>query len=87
MELIIIGLASLTHLWIVSEPTIWLRSLCGLSELNYDTMSKYKRTIYRFLTCHLCIGFWIGLLTQNILMAAIVSVVAVLIEKITRPSL
>jgi hypothetical protein len=50
-------------------------------------MSKYKRTIYRFLTCHLCIGFWIGLLTQNILMAAIVSVVAVLIEKITRPSL
>jgi len=84
----IIGSGALTHLWIVSEPTRVFRELIGFGDENYPQMNKYKKAIWRMWTCHMCIGFWIGFaFTGNFFHAAIVSIIATLIEKITRPTL
>jgi len=88
LTLKIIGLACLTHLWIVSEPTKVIRASLGLSDENYTNLNKYLQAIYRMWTCHMCIGFWIGFgFTGNFYYAAIVSILANVVEKITRPRL
>ena len=77
--LLLLGLSSMTHLWVVSKPTQWVRR-----SLRIDPMS----ILGELLECHLCIGFWIGLIgTLNIPMAALVSVLSVIISNIATPKL
>lgn len=62
----IIGLACVGVLWIESEPTQRLRSLYKKDDL-----------FSRLINCCLCSTFWISLIvTQNIYIAAISSVLA-----------
>lgn len=64
----ILGLASITNLWIYSEPTIRLRNLI---------LGKHEGIFRRLLECAMCCGFWIGLaFTLNIYLAAIISITA-----------
>jgi hypothetical protein len=69
----IIGIACIGVLWIESEPTIRLR----------EYLLKDKSTWYfRLLNCAMCSSFWIGMiLTLNIYDAAIISILAELIDK------
>lgn len=86
--LLIIGLACLTHLWIVSEPTIVLREALGIGTADYGKRGKYVQAIIRLITCHQCLGFWFGFaVLQNLWLAAIVAVLASIISKITLPRL
>jgi hypothetical protein len=77
-----LGLICLTHLFVVAEPSILIKRLLGFKEEEYDNMSLIKRFFYRMTTCHLCSGFWIGLFSGNILIAAIISVSAEILNKI-----
>lgn len=64
----ILGLASITNLWIHSEPTYRLR--------NY-ILGNHQGLWRRLLECAMCCGFWIGLIfTWNIYLAAIISIVS-----------
>lgn len=86
--LLIIGLACLTHLWVVSEPTQALMRLLKIDYSDYDDSSKLKQTFIRFFNCHLCIGFWLGLIVlHNLPLAAIVSILSVIISNETTPKL
>ncbi len=80
----IIGLICLTHLFIVAEPSILIKRWLGFREEEYDKMTPTKRFIHKLITCHLCSGFWIGLLTGNLFIAAIVSIGSELLCKIMR---
>ena len=67
----ILGLASITNLWIHSEPTIRLRMFL---------FKDYEGVWRRLLECAMCSGFWLGLaVTWNVYLAAIISIVAELI--------
>lgn len=73
----IIALASLTNLFVHSEPT---------NKLKHFIYNKLKRSeddfIFRLISCCLCSGFWIGLLfTFSLYQAAIIAVFAELISK------
>ena len=73
----ILGLASLTNLWIHSEPTNFFKEWLYKGVNNRDSLWHW-----RLINCALCTGFWLGLLiTWNILLAALVSVSAELICK------
>ncbi len=73
----IIGLACLTHLWVCSSPTTYLRRLLGFKQENYDKYSDFKQVVHTLLGCSLCMGFWIGLgQTGSLMTAAIVSLLA-----------
>lgn len=82
------GIIAMTILFINAEPIIGLKRLVGLKEEEYRKWSKSKRTIWRFLDCALCLGFWFGILIPIIpfdltplYLAAITSVVAELLNK------
>lgn len=77
----ILGLTCITILFVESEPLILLKRYIGFREEEYDTWSNKKRFIFRLITCCLCSGFWIGLITLNIYYAAIISVLSELIYK------
>lgn len=75
--LLLIGLSSLTVLFVESEPMVLLRRLLGFREEEYLQYGKIKQFIFRLLNCCLCSGFWIGLIcTQSIVYAGIVSVIS-----------
>lgn len=74
----ILGLASLTNLFIHSEPTTWLRFWIYNKIWKKDYDSKWH---FRLLNCALCSGFWIGLITGNLLYAGIISICAELISQ------
>lgn len=80
----IIGLICLTHLFVVAEPSILIKRRLGFREEEYDKMSPTKRFIHKLITCHLCSGFWIGLFTGNLFLAAIISIGSELLCKIMR---
>jgi len=81
MELIlsILGLASVSVLFVEAEPLIILKHKLFNKIENYQ-----DKWFWRLINCVLCSGFWIGLaFTGDILTAAIVSVLAeVLYQKI-----
>jgi hypothetical protein len=67
-------------LWVNSEPTIRFRNWI------YKMIYKYKgfedKWHWRLLNCCLCSSFWIGLFgTGDILLAALVSVIAELLNQ------
>ena len=68
----ILGLAAISFLFVNSQPTVYLKEkLFGFND-NW---------FIQLINCSLCSGFWIGLaFTFNIYEAAIVSVLAQLIE-------
>ena len=73
----ILGLASITNLWIHSEPTNKFKNWLYKSIENKDSLWHW-----RLISCALCTGFWLGLIvTWNLYLAAIVSVSAELICK------
>lgn len=77
----ILGLASITNLWINSEPTTklryWLYNKIWGKCRDWSTTWHWK-----LINCALCSGFWIGLLvTWDIYLAAIISVCAEFICK------
>lgn len=68
----ILGLASLTNLWLHSEPTNKLKHF-----LYKEVKDKDNLWHWRLINCALCLGFWVGFLfTWDILLAALVSVSA-----------
>ena len=75
----IIGLACVAVLFVNSGPTSSLR------ERMYRKIYKCSRFDnkwhYKLVTCAMCTGFWFGMLTTNILWAAIISVLAELIHR------
>jgi hypothetical protein len=77
----IIGLACISILFVSSEPLILLKRYIGFKEEEYDNWGDKKRFIFRMLTCALCSGFWIGLITMSIYKAAIISILAESIHK------
>jgi hypothetical protein len=77
----IIGLACISILFVSSEPLILLKRYIGFKEEEYDNWSEEKRFIFRLITCVLCSGFWIGLLTFSLYKAAIISILAEYIHK------
>jgi hypothetical protein len=81
MELIfkIIGLASLTVLFVASEPMIKFKHFLLKGIKDYQ-----DKWFWRLINCGLCSGFWIGLIfTGDILTAATISVLSeVLYQKI-----
>lgn len=77
----ILGLVCLSILFVVSEPLILLKRYIGFKEEEYDVWGKMKRFIFRLITCALCSGFWIGLITMSLYKAAIISVLAEFIHK------
>lgn len=82
-----LGVASISYLWVVSEPTQWLRSRIGMTPDN-DKLNKLGIIIMGLLNCELCMGFWIGLLWFHTLpMAALISVLSVIISNIATPKL
>lgn len=84
MEIVLnlIGISSLTILFVTSEPMILLKRVMGFKEEEYMGYGKVKQFIYRLITCCLCSGFWISLvLTQSIIYSSIVSVLSELIYK------
>ena len=83
----ILGLSSMVHLWVVSEPTQLLRDKLGLNDMTI-CHTKWKQTLSRFLNCQLCVGFWVGLFAfQNLPLAALISVLSVIISNISTPKL
>lgn len=69
----ILGLASITNLWINSHPTQVLRHKI------YKSLYKEGDYTYKWhwmlIECALCTGFWVGLIgTQSILLAGIISI-------------
>jgi hypothetical protein len=80
----ILGLASITNLWIHSEPSNHFRMW-----LYKDIKNKDHKWHWRLINCSLCVGFWIGLIfTLDILLAALVSVSAEFIcKKLTEGTL
>ena len=77
----IIGLACISILFVSSEPLIILKRYIGFKEEEYDNWGDKKRFIFRMMTCAMCSGFWIGLLTLSLYKAAIISILAELIYK------
>jgi hypothetical protein len=79
----ILGLAALGFLLVNAEPAILLRRFIGFKEEEYNDYGVVKSFFYRMITCSMCLSFWIGLIvTQDIYQAAIISVLAMIIEKI-----
>lgn len=77
--LTIFELSGLTYLIVNAEPIIILKNKLGI---DTDSENKYNRFIARLLDCCLCTGFWFGLIvTQNLLIAGGVSVLAEYISK------
>ena len=78
----IIGLACLTYLMVNSEPTIRLRMFLGFKDEDYESFGNIKATIYRLITCEMCLGFWIGLIGWFVLPMSIFAIpmVAVLAQ-------
>lgn len=77
----ILGLACLSILFVASEPLIILKRYIGFKEEEYDNWDNKKQFIFRLMTCALCSGFWIGLISLSLYKAAIISVLAELIYK------
>lgn len=77
----IFGLVCISILFVASEPLILLKRYIGFKEEEYDTWTNKKRFIFRLITCVLCSGFWIGLISGSLYKAAIISVLAELIYK------
>jgi hypothetical protein len=77
----ILGLTCLTILFVASEPLIILKRYIGFKEEEYDNWDNKKRFIFRLITCALCSGFWIGIISLSIYKAAIISVLSELIYK------
>lgn len=81
----IIKLICFNWLLVNAEPIILFRTYIGFNELEYDNWNKYKRFIFRLITCEICLGFWVGLLfTFNPFTAAVVSVGSGIINKIIK---
>jgi hypothetical protein len=75
--LTIFGLASITNLWLHSEPTNKIKHW-----LYKSVDKKEELWHWRLINCALCTGFWLGLIvTWNLYLAAIIAVVAELICK------
>jgi hypothetical protein len=73
----ILGLASLTNLWLHSEPTNKFKEILYKKVENKDSLWHW-----RLINCALCSGFWLGLIiTWNLYLAAIIAVCAELICK------
>jgi hypothetical protein len=72
----IIGLSCLTYLWINAEPAIILKRMAGFKEEDYVKYSLTKKYAHKLIYCALCSGFWIGILSGNLYVAAIVAVVS-----------
>lgn len=78
----ILALACLNVLFIVAEPIILLRRYVGFREEEFDSYKPLKRFFHKLVHCCLCSGFWISLiLSQNIFIAAIASVLGEYIYK------
>jgi len=77
MLITILGSAAITVLWIQSEPTNYLKHFIYKKVKDKDILWHW-----RLINCALCSGFWIGLvITQNIFLAAIISISSELINK------
>lgn len=81
--MILLSIASASFLFAVgAEP---IQNIKRFFKLDNDAYikNKYHHFFVKLLNCSLCSGFWIGLiLTQNILLACLISVLAGLIEKL-----
>jgi hypothetical protein len=76
----ILGLASMTVLWVNSHPTNVLRN--KLYRKIYKCKDFTNLWHWRLINCCLCTGFWVGLAgTWDIYLAGIISVVAEFIYK------
>lgn len=80
----IIGLIAITHLWINSEPAIWLKRYLGFKEEWYDSFKPKFQALHRLLYCSLCSGFWIGFLASgfDLMSGAIVGTGAEIVNRI-----
>ena len=77
----IIGLACLSVLFVEAEPIVLIKRWLGLKEEEFDSWGPKKRYIYKMLSCALCSGFWIGLLSGSLPKAAIVAALAEIVAK------
>ena len=74
----ILGKAALAFLLVNAKPAVILRERVYKS--LYGCEDYRDKWHYQLITCSLCLGFWVGfLLTFNIYIASIVSVIAELI--------
>lgn len=72
MLITILAIASLTNLWLHSEPTNRIKYW-----IYKDIKNKEELWHWKLINCAMCSGFWLGLLlTWNIYLAAIISVAA-----------
>lgn len=86
--LILIGLMCITVLAINATPIMLLRHRLDLLDMK-DTNTKLRNRIIEFLSCAMCLGFWIGFIfhicyinvLDSILYAAIVSIGSELLDK------
>lgn len=78
--------ASIGWLLQVAEPVIHIKRFFGFKAEEYDNPEyKSKRMIHRLIYCTTCLTFWAVLIcTWNLQMACLASVVATIIEKITK---
>jgi hypothetical protein len=81
---IIIAMA-VTRLAIVSKPATLLRGLYGFTDDNYLFMGPWTKWFYELITCHLCLGFWVGwMMTGSWQMGVITAISAELLDKLNR---
>jgi len=80
----IIGLCSLGIILVVAEPMIMLRNFLGFSDEDYlKEKNEICKSIYRLITCPMCLSFWLALIwTFNPLTASIVSILADVVYKL-----
>ncbi len=77
--LLILGIASMSVLFVVAEPMIISKHMVFkmIFKKNYESNFFWK-----LINCCLCSGFWIGLvITQDIYQASIISILSELIYK------
>jgi hypothetical protein len=75
----LIGIAAMGFLFVASEPMILIKTWFFTQVYKGDYT---KLMIWRLLNCCLCSSFWIGfVITQDILSASIIAVVAELIYR------
>jgi uncharacterized membrane protein len=77
------GIPTLGILFVEAEPMIKLKRMIGFNDEDYFRWKESKKFIYRLINCVTCSTFWIGLIiTGNIYLAAITSILGELIYKI-----
>lgn len=79
----ILGISTMGILFVEAEPLIKIKRLLNFKDEDYFNYTESKKFLYRLITCVACSTFWIGLLiTGNIYVASITSILGELIYKI-----